>query len=89
MHLLWRKHCAFLLLTFSYIDCSRFKKVDYGNLFVFTIKLAGMLPFSGKCNGQLHYRLNFDPDKTQEVFIHSLKKHVKIGKIAKLGREML
>ena len=39
--------------------------------------------------GNLHYRLNFDPGKTNKTFYHSLKEHVKISKIAKFGCEML
>ena len=39
--------------------------------------------------GNLHYRLNFDPDKTKKIFHHSSKEHVKISRIAKFGSEML
>ena len=40
-------------------------------------------------NGNLHYRLNFDPDKTNKIFYHGLKEHVKISRTAKFGCEML
>ena len=40
-------------------------------------------------NGNLHYRLNFDPGKTNKIFHHNSKEHVKISRIAKFGGEML
>ena len=39
--------------------------------------------------GDLHYRLNFDPGKTNKIFHNSSKEHVKISRIAKFGWEML
>ena len=35
--------------------------------------------------GNLHHRLNFDPGKTNKIFHHSSKEHVKISRIAKFG----
>ena len=39
--------------------------------------------------GNLHYRLNFDPGKTNKIFHHSSKEHVKISRTAKFACEML
>ena len=39
--------------------------------------------------GNLHYRLNFDPGKTNKIFRHSSREPVKISKIAKFGSEIL
>ena len=37
----------------------------------------------------LHYRLNFNPSKTNKIFYHSSKQHLKISIIAKFGCKML
>jgi hypothetical protein len=37
----------------------------------------------------LHYRLNFDQDKSRQKFHHSLKEHHKISNIPKFRCEML
>ena len=37
----------------------------------------------------LHYRLNFNPDKMNKIFYPSSKEHLKFSKIAKFGCEML
>jgi hypothetical protein len=37
----------------------------------------------------LHYRLNFDLDKSRQIFHHSLKEHHKISNIPKFRCEML
>ena len=39
--------------------------------------------------GNLHYRLNFDPGKTNKIFHHSSKKQVEISRTAKFGCKML
>ena len=39
--------------------------------------------------GDLYYRLNFDPGKTNKIFYLSLKERAKISKIAKFDWEML
>ena len=39
--------------------------------------------------GNLHYRANFNPGKINKIFYHSLKEHLKIGRTAKFGGEML
>ena len=39
--------------------------------------------------GNLHYRLNIDPGKTNKVFHHSSKEHVEISRNAKFGGKML
>ena len=40
-------------------------------------------------NGHLHYRLNFDLNKSRQKFHHSLKEHHKISNIPKFRCEML
>ena len=35
--------------------------------------------FSKYSMDNLHYRLNFDPDKTNKIFCYSTKKHVEIS----------
>ena len=37
----------------------------------------------------LHYRVNFDLDKSRQKFHHSLKEHHKISNIPKFRYEML
>ena len=38
--------------------------------------------------GNLHYRLNFNLGKINEIFYHSLKEHLKITRIGKFGGEI-
>ena len=52
-------------------------------------ELRARYRFGRNSMGNLHYRLNFDPGKTNKTFYHCLKEHVKISKIAKFGCEML
>ena len=40
-------------------------------------------------NGPLHFRLNFDLNKSRQKFHHSLKEHHKISNIPKFRCEML
>ena len=37
---------------------------------------------------KVHYRLNFDPDKTNEIFYHSSKEHLQISENATCPSEM-